>query len=369
MSWLEKPVCGVRWTQLLYLLYLAFLFIQPAISHAGQKEWAEDVASAAIFIVLYLVYLWNSGPIGLLCVIGMAALGFFYWPFNSGASAFFIYAAALFGFLFRPKLAFASLGILLTGMAIESWFLHAIVWYWVPAMIMTLAIGAINIHAGAEKRANAKLRLAQEEIEHLAKVAERERIARDMHDVLGHTLSVIVLKSELASRLLDHDTARAHKEISEVEQIARQALAEVRHAIGGYRTGSLAEEFARARSILGTAGIQAELETREPRTGSHTLSPAQETVLALVVREAITNVVRHSAAAKCCISFESGADRYRLEIYDDGRGSGDYEGNGLRGMRERVQALDGTITRDGSRGTRLTVIIPVRHRQEAIAWA
>jgi len=367
MPWLQRPACGTRWTHLLHLLYLSFLFFQPAISHAGWRAWCEAVAAAAIFILLYLVYLFRSGGIVFWSVIGMAVLGFAYWPFNSGASAFFIYAAVLFGYLFQPKVAFPCMAVLLAGIAIESWWLHLIVWYWAPAMIMTIAIGVVNIHTAAEKRSNTKLRLAHEEIEHLAKVAERERIARDMHDVLGHTLSVIVLKSELACRLLDRDAVRARTEVSEVEQIARQALAEVRKAIGGYRTGSLAEEFARARATLETAGVRVEIQMREPRPGPHKLSPAQETVLALVVREAVTNVVRHSGAATCRIRFEPTADRYQLEIQDDGRGSSDFEGNGLRGMRERVEAFDGTLARDGSRGTRLTVTIPIRHKQEAIA--
>ena len=367
MPWLQRRDCAPPWTRLLYLIYLGFLFFQPAISHAGWKTWCAAFATAAIFVALYLIYLLWPTPIAFWCVIGMAALGFAYWPFNSGASSFFIYAAVLFGYLFQPKLAFACMGALLTGMAIESWVLHLIVWYWAPSMIMTVAIGAMNIHAASEKRSNTKLRLAQEEIEHLAKVAERERIARDMHDVLGHTLSVVILKSELASRLLNQDPARAHTEISEVEQIARDALAEVRKAIGGYRTGSLAEEFARARSTLETAGMHVDIQATEPRSRRHKLSPAQETVLALVVREAVTNVVRHSAAANCRIHFEQGDDRYKLEIQDDGRGSSDYEGNGLRGMRERIEALEGTMTRDGSHGTRLTITIPIGRHREAIA--
>ena len=363
----ESRRCQPKWTLLYYLFYAIFLFVEPAVKHAGWAEWGRTLAVFAIFLVLYVAYVVRPGPLGIWCVAGIAALGFAYWPFAGGAASFFIYAAALLGFVFKPKSAFVALGALLLGMAIESLVLNHEVWFWAPPMLIALAIGAIDIQIGAEKRADAKLRLAHDEIERLAKVAERERIARDLHDVLGHTLSVIVLKSELASRLVEHDQARAKAEMAEVEQIARDALAEVRHAIRGYRTGSLAEEFARARATLETAGIQTQCETDQIRRDGSKLSAAQETVLALVVREAVTNVVRHSGARNCRIIFGQDARSYNLRIEDDGRGGTAEEGNGLRGMRERVEALYGTMTHDGSHGTKLSITLPTRDRQEAIA--
>src|SRR5207253_2493665 len=123
-------------------------------------------------------------------------------------------------------------------------------------------------------RANRKLRLAQEEVEHLAKVAERERIARDLHDLLGHTLSVIILKSELASKLADRDADRARAEIRDVERISRDALAQVRAAVRGYRAGSLQGETDAARATLATAGVVVECEL-----ATLTIPPAYEAVL------------------------------------------------------------------------------------------
>ena len=180
---------------------------------------------------------------------------------------------------------------------------------------LAFVVGASNIHFAQRNRTNKKLILAQEEIEHLAKVAERERIARDLHDVLGHTLSVIILKSELAGKLMDRDPQRAGNEIREVEQISRQALSEVRDAIRGYRSQGLAAELAQAKSTLETAGVAVKCEA-----ASVEMPALQESVLSMAVREAVTNVVRHAQARNCRLRLAQQNGSCHLEIEDDGRG-------------------------------------------------
>ena len=178
---------------------------------------------------------------------------------------------------------------------------------------LAFVIGISNVHFAQRNRTNRKLIKAQEEIEHLATVAERERIARDLHDVLGHTLSVIILKSELAGKLMDRDPQRAGKEIREVEQISRQALSEVRDAIRGYRSQGLPAELAQAKATLETAGVTVNCETaRFPLPALH------ETVLSMAVKEAVTNVVRHAHAHTCSLRLEQQNGSCRLEIADDG---------------------------------------------------
>jgi two-component system sensor histidine kinase DesK len=282
---------------------------------------------------------------------------------NGGACSFLIYACALLGFFFKPRTALLGLAGIIGGVALQGWLLHLLPWLWVFTIIFGAFIGGLNIHAAEEKRGNAKLRLAQDEVERLAKVAERERIARDLHDVLGHTLSVIILKSELAGRLFERDQQRAYKEITEVESIARGALSEVRQAIGGYRASSLAEELALARSLLQTADIEVDAEAEDVGR----LPPAQETVLALALREAVTNVVRHSGARFCKLRLSRDSKWVRLTVEDNGRGGSASEGNGLQGMRERIEALDGTLVRRSERGTSLSIEVPIRSKREATA--
>ena len=218
---------------------------------------------------------------------------------------------------------------------------------------MGLAVGAANTITAQRMRANQKLSLAQEEIEHLAKVAERERIARDLHDVLGHTLSLVVLKSELAGKLLVNNPERARKEIHDVEQIARTALAEVREAIRGYRAEGLAAELDRARATLDSAGVTLDCESSPPK-----MLPAQETVLSLILREAVTNIVRHAHASHCRISLQQSGPNILLGIEDDGCGAIRQEGSGLRGMRERVESINGRFQIVSENGTRLLIEVP-----------
>jgi len=154
---------------------------------------------------------------------------------------------------------------------------------------------------------------------------------------------------------MEREPERAGKEIREVEQIARQALTEVREAIRGYRSRGLAAELAMAKSTLETAGIAVQCEA--PSTLE--IPALQEGVLSLAVREAVTNVVRHSQARSCRLQLEQGNGSCRLEVGDDGHGGNSLEGSGLRGMRERVEMLGGTMTRTTEPGTTLTITLPL----------
>jgi two-component system sensor histidine kinase DesK len=169
----------------------------------------------------------------------------------------------------------------------------------------------------------------------LAIVEERERVARDVHDVLGHSLTVVTVKAELAERLVDLDPERAKGELAEIQALSRQALAEIRATVGGLRVARLGDELASARTALAGAGIEAHVPD-DPNV----VDPRHRTVLAWVLREATTNVVRHSDADAC--SVELGTNR--LTVRDDGRGiDGRPEGNGIRGLRERVEAAGGRL--------------------------
>jgi two-component system sensor histidine kinase DesK len=276
---------------------------------------------------------------------------------NSGACTFFIFAAAMVPFCVGSQIA-AVAGLITIGSigALEGLLLHVGGWQMFYSALFPMIIGAGNTFFAERNRMHRKLRKANEEIENLAKVAERERIARDLHDVLGHTLSVITLKSELAGKLVDRDPQRAGKEIREVEQISRQALTDVRDAIRGYRSRGLVAELAQAKTTLETAGLSVQCDAAT----TVKLPAVQESVLSLAVREAVTNVVRHAQARTCRMRLEQHNGTCQLEIKDDGCGASNGEGNGLRGMRERVEMLGGTLSRSTEAGTTLTITLPLK---------
>ena len=352
------------WTPYVYLVYVFFVFMQPVLDHAKAREWTITFLGFVVFVPCYLGMFQRWRPGAASYTAAMALLGFASVPFNLGTACYVIYAGASLGFVLSPTLALRWFWRLIGVMAVEFWLLKVPTWYTLFMLLLTAAVSLSNIHEGTENRANARLKFAHDELQHLARVAERERIARDLHDVLGHTLSVIVLKSELADKLFKRDAERARTEIQQVEQIARDALGEVRKAIGGYRAASLAEEFVRAKETLETAGVHAKTEVA---SGAVKLAPGQEALLALVVREAVTNVVRHASATNCQLSFSDAINGWRLLIADDGRGGAFQEGNGLRGMRERVEGVGGSMLCQSRRGTKLDIFIPRKGPQEATA--
>ncbi len=344
------------WVPYIWLAYLCFFFIDPVLNHAGWKQWLLTLAATAVFLILYFGMFWLERPRSLLHIAGMVALGLGVAPFNPGASTFLVFASAFIPFAVQTERAAVALmaGIVVLA-GIETQVFHMSGWFFFYAGGLSLVVGGSNIYFAQRNRALAKLRMANDEIEHLAKVAERERIARDLHDVLGHTLSVIILKSELAGKLMDRDPQRAGNEIREVEQISRQALSEVRDAIRGYRSQGLVAELTQAKATLETAGVAVKCETVKVA-----LPALQESVLSMAVREAVTNVVRHAEARHCSLRLETQNGSCRLEIEDDGRGGFPAEGNGLRGMRERVEMLGGTLNRDSQAGTRITITLPLK---------
>ena len=194
---------------------------------------------------------------------------------------------------------------------------------------------------------NNELAGAREELARNAVADERLRFARDLHDLLGHSLSLIALKSELAGRLATTDPARARAEMADVETTARRALAEVRDAVSGYRQVSAAQALAEARSALSGAGIAVRLPDRVP-----VLPGPVDAALGWVVREATTNVLRHSGARSVAVTLTEDGARATLTVTDDGRGPDEdtAPGSGLAGLAERVGALGGALTGGAGRG-------------------
>jgi two-component system sensor histidine kinase DesK len=355
-----------------WLFYTGFLFIDP-ILEPSLNLWLGTLTVLAIFLAIFWRYVLAAdagSPVRHWMIVATFLLGLATYPWNTGATTFFVYAAAFLPFSIESVRRVITLFFVEASLVLlEGWIFHnashafRISWpNTIIAIFLMAVIGGGNIFFAQQKRADCKLREAQAENMALAAVAERERIARDLHDVLGHTLSVIVLKAELANRLIERDPRRASTETQDIERIARTALAEVREAIGGYRARGLAAEIEAARLTLDAAGVT--LVTDSEPTAAASLSAAEETALALALREAVTNIVRHARATTCKLRFISPSSPdsgpRRLIIEDNGQHAQVREGSGLRGMRERLEALGGNVSLEREGGTRLLIDLPLR---------
>ncbi len=378
---------GMRWRSftvprrsLVWLVYLVILAFQPLFDESATwVDWAATGLIVLAFLPVYgwtdrhaasRPYLWDGRPGGLLGLGVMLAMGVFLAPLNAGTSVFFIYASAIAGYLPERRVSVRALAVscaLVPVAALLSTVPFPYVLYpYVPALIFAPVVGIANRLASERETHTARLRMAQDEIARLATIAERERIARDLHDLLGHTLSTITLKSELAHKLVDRDPERAAREIADVERISRDALSQVREAVRGYRSSGLEGELANAKLALEAAGV-----TYDYYFESLDLSPAAESTLALALREGVTNVVRHAGASRCQVRLEARGQTAVLTVTDDGRlPEGASFGSGLSGMRSRVEALGGAVSlRSTGRETVLEVRLPVEARGEAPAGA
>jgi two-component system sensor histidine kinase DesK len=317
--------------------------------------FAWTIVAAVAFLPLYFWGFWLSGRRALIPIAAIAVIGVGLIPINAGGFVFFVFAASFAGRVGRPIAGTLVLCVLLVVVAIEAWLVRLPTEAWGPALPLVVLIGGLNVVFLEIGRRQAKLRrAAEEDARRLAVVAERERIGRDLHDLLGHTLSVITLKAELASKLASRDPDRSIAEIREVERISREALQEVRRAVQGYGGSTLAGELRHARTALESAGAVLDCDVAPV-----SLSPAAEQALALSIREAVTNVIRHAHARRCEIRLVADGSSLRLDVRDDGKGGAAPDGSGLLGMRSRVVALGGRVEREGRDGTRVTVILPI----------
>lgn len=358
---LLPPGHDLSWTPFGHLVYLVFFLSQPVLAPQISDERWWSALGLVIFLAAYFRGYWTGGVRVLGPIAAMCALGLIFGQWNVGASCFFIYAGAFAAEVGPPHRAVRLMLFIMAMPSIAAATYQHSPFFWGPALLFTPLVAGVNIHFRSQRLADAKLRQSREEIERLAMIAERERIARDLHDLLGHTLSTITLKAELATKLATRDAERAADEMREVERISRQAMKEVRTAVAGYKSRSLAEEISQVRAALDAAGVELEVGfDPESDVSLQELDPTTEGVLSMALREAVTNVIRHSKAKRCVVRLERSRGELHLEVRDDGVGAKAPEGSGLVGMRERLASLGGRLERIVEGGTTLHIRLPER---------
>jgi len=351
------------WADSVHLLWSVWIFVTPLFDHgiAGYtRTWLLfTLVSYPLFLLLFAKIQLAPQRSAYLYAWGIAVLCLASLPWYPSGLSYFVYGCVMLNHC-RIRLRTQLVQLLLLNVALVglAWWIGypASVLVVMPATVIVISV--IMLVERINKEKDAALRLSQEEIRRLAVLAERERIGRDLHDLLGHTLSLVTLKSELARKLALADPPRAQCEMEEVERVSRHALAEVRAAVTGMRRSDLAAELISARLMLEASNIV--FEAGMPAVLD--LPAETEASLALVLREAITNIHRHARAAAASVVFSCEAERFQMRISDNGRGGLAAHGNGISGMRERVRALGGTLAIDSParRGTTLDVEVPLR---------
>jgi two-component system sensor histidine kinase DesK len=389
----DVPLAPERWRAgwlfaAIWLIYLA----EPLSRMFDHKHSGISIAAALVFTAVFsLAYIAVNllvrreadtlpqdklGDPRKLVLIGvLAAIAAVLPPTVDGEwVVLWIYVASACGAVLplgRPPSWAMRAGLFATAaMALEASALDVDAGLWASLLLPCLfsCLGVIAVRGMRELIR--QLRQARAEVARLAASEERLRLARDLHDLAGHSLATITLKAELARKLLRVDVDRSEQQILDLEHVSREALADIREAVSGYRRATLAVEASSARTALGAADIRPDIDpTVVARSG--TLDPDAESALAWCLREAVTNVVRHSGAQTCRIRLidarVDGEPSLTLEVLDDGRITAQdatKPGNGLNGLRERLLAFSPEAALSAGpvspSGYRLTATVPIR---------
>ncbi|GIP24456.1 sensor histidine kinase [Paenibacillus sp. J22TS3] len=351
---------------LVYLIYPVITLAQRPVS-----MMLTGYILIGVFAISYLRSFWSSQWRLLLAIINMLIAGYFCITFDDpGFLTMNFFTTAMLSMIPSTRQFWTGIGTLLTISILTLWISgsHTSMSAWVniaPPLIVLFVFPFILRMMQNARSLKTELNLAQDEIARLSKIEERQRIARDLHDTLGHTLSLITLKSELAEKLIPKKPELAVQEVKDIQATSRAALKQVRELVSGMNALSVQDELTNTSSILEAAGIRLELSALPQPLSA---SPLVQNILGLILREAVNNVVKHSGADKCTISLNENNLEFVLSIRDNGAGispgvqasPGPSSGRGLLGMKERLELIQGTLSYSSvpGDGTTLCVRIP-----------
>ncbi|MCX7544656.1 sensor histidine kinase [Marinicella gelatinilytica] len=345
----------------IWLGYLLMYFIPFVFNEFSTQQYIYSFAGIAVFLVLYFRAYWVADRQLFYYITGIWAIGFVLALLNMPtAGVFTVYAAAFCAQFNSAKNGFTTLGIMLamTSVAAVGFGISAYIIF--PALFFGAIIGVSNIYLAQMAKKNQVIKASQEEIKNIATAAERERIARDLHDLIGHTFSVINIKSQLAQKLVGHDNKKVQQEIREIEKISRESLAEVREVVSDYRQRDLATELVQARVLLNSLDI--EVTEHIAAIEDLQLDSDTNTAMAYMVRELTTNIMRHSKATECMLKLETDQQHITLIIKDNGQANDFKTGSGLKGVSERVAQLNGRVDFNIDQGFMATITLPISNQ-------
>ncbi|MHA6288760.1 sensor histidine kinase [Maricaulis sp. CAU 1757] len=318
----------------LHLAYLGFLLFPWTLQTPERAEVLLTVAAVAVFLGVYVIAMWRRDRTALVGATISLVIGLALMPINFAASVFLVYAAAMLGRMRVARERWVGLGVWAVAAPAGALWIGMPPGYLAAVLAFGVMVAAASAWAGTQEDRDAEAEDREALAASLAADAERQRIARDLHDLLGHTLSLVTLKADLANRLFDADPERARAEIRAIETISRNALGEVREAVTGLRQRSLTDEAREAMGQLQAAGLATRIDL-----GAAIVPARAEAGLAMVVREGVTNILRHAAAKRAELVLDGDQGCGRLTLRDDGLGGARFQGRGLDGLRERLEDI------------------------------
>lgn len=343
---------------LVYLLY-------PLYNLMGQSGWKLILGGGMliIFLIAYRqLYFVPKNFVMWACI--QLVITFLFGTFYDPSMIFFgFYTANAMGFAATKKqfrLLFFLLIVMIGSFMLVNMreFTNTSAITTIPMFILMIVTPFGMRNFNQKKVLRTQLSEANEQIRDLVKREERQRIARDLHDTLGHTLSLITLKSQLVEKLIVKNPERACLEAKEITQTSRTALKQLRELISDMRMITVEEELEQVKVILQAASISLEVQQE---TSTNVLSPLEQNIVGMCLREAVTNVVKHSKATECTITLFEEQGKLIVQVKDNGIGlQKNHDGNGILGMRERLALIDGMLKlNDVHNGTMLTIHVPI----------
>ncbi|MFC5450290.1 sensor histidine kinase [Paenibacillus aestuarii] len=352
-----------------WVFYLIFPF-SSILSRPNPQRWI-GFTLLAVFVALVLLGFKDGKRRILYILVLFILITGFSLTYSPYLVFMFFYTIPIIGMIAQNRSFYAAVALLLINVSSIVWlnfieFYNASSWYIFPTLVVLifLPFGIRSRQKANELRE--KLMLANDEIARLAMIEERQRISRDLHDTLGHTLSLITLKSELAERLILKAPERAVQEVKDIQATSRAALKQVRELISGMNAISLSDEITQSKAILQAASIAFDSHAE---LGKLQAPPMVHNILGMCLREAVTNVIKHSGATRCTFSLKEQSGYWVMTIADNGKGCENKagvdpvpsSGRGLLGMQERLELIDGKMTfhKGTEAGTMLTIQVPI----------
>jgi two-component system sensor histidine kinase DesK len=349
---------SLSWSRLdhpaIWLAYLPLLFIPWFIEQPSLFQMIAATGGLIVFLGLYFAAFKATGARLIAMSVATLLVSFSLAFTGSNWTVIAIYAAAMIGNLRPPRQAAVLVGAFAAATGGLALVTQQPATYWVFGIFLMVMVGAANISRAALEDKNRALAESRDEVRQLAAAAERERIGRDLHDLLGRTLTLIAIKADLAAKLVDRDAEDARNEMRDIAGAARQGLADVRSAVSGMTGATLSREIAGSQAALGVAGIVCTFEGDADR-----IDPGTSAVLSMALREAVTNVIRHSGASRCEIAVRQLPAGLEMVVSDNGNGEAVRAGGGISGLRSRLAAAGGDLAvRGTAKGTQLIARLP-----------